>query len=108
MINRKEEATPPPTDPQSPGLSTPHTHTHPTTITSKHHHTHTHANTKQGEIRQLMGVWTVLTIPTRIPRDPRDIPPLPEMPAYAWTVLSLTLAQVCVVDVDDECCWGWW
>ena len=42
-----------------------------------------------------MGIWTVLTIPTRIPRDPRDIPPLPEMPAYAWTVLSLTLAQVC-------------
>lgn len=37
----------------------------------------------------------MLTIPTRIPRDPRDIPPLPEMPAYAWTVLSLTLAQVC-------------
>lgn len=50
--------------------------------------------TTQGEIRQLIAVWTVLTIPTRIPRDPRDIPPLPEMPAYAWTVLSLTLAQV--------------
>lgn len=48
----------------------------------------------QGEIRQLMAVWTVLTIPTRVPRDPRDIPPLSEMPAYAWTVLSLTLAQV--------------
>jgi hypothetical protein len=47
----------------------------------------------EGEIRQFMAVWTVLTIPTRIPRNPLDIPPLGDMPAYAWTVLSLTLAQ---------------
>ncbi len=47
----------------------------------------------EGEFQQFMAMWTVLTIPTRIPRNPLDIPPLTEMPAYAWTVLSLTLAQ---------------
>ena len=47
----------------------------------------------EGEVRQFMALWTVLTIPTRIPRNPLDIPPLAKMPAYAWTVLSLTLAQ---------------
>lgn len=47
----------------------------------------------EGEVRQLMALLTILTIPTRIPRDPRDIPPLPQMPVYAWTVLSLSLAQ---------------
>lgn len=47
----------------------------------------------EGEVRQLMALLTILTIPTRIPRDPRDIPALPQMPVYAWTVLSLSLAQ---------------
>jgi hypothetical protein len=47
----------------------------------------------EGEVRQIMALLTILTIPTRIPRDPRDIPALPQMPVYAWTVLSLSLAQ---------------
>jgi hypothetical protein len=47
----------------------------------------------EGEVRQLLAVYAVFWIPTRIPRDARDIPPLPDMPAYAWTVLALTVRR---------------